>query len=206
MIKVEPFDAVNNTQQIYRKLLDCMARPGKVNSIEPYLVQDDHESLFSKPLLSLAYTLVDREVSFHVISDLKEKAEQYIYWQTFSQAAELREAHYVFIGKQLSDSEIQSVMNEVKAGTLEDPHLSATILIQVNTLTDSPGDGMKLKLTGPGIQGTRYVYADGLPSAWITERKKINSEFPMGVDMILTTSSGEIMAIPRTTVIEREEI
>ena len=206
MTKVEPFDAVNHTQQIYRKLLDCMARPGKVNSIEPYLVQDDHESLFSKPLLSLAYTLVDREVSFHVISDLKEKAEQYIYWQTFSQAAELHEAHYVFIGKQLSDSEIQSVMNEVKAGTLEDPHLSATILIQVNTLTDSPGDGMKLKLTGPGIQGTREVYADGMSSGWITERKKINSEFPLGVDMILTTSSGEIMAIPRTTLIEKEEI
>lgn len=206
MTKVELFDAVNHTQQIYRKLLDCMARPGKVNSIEPYLVQEDHESLFSKPLLSLAYTLVDREVSFHVISDLKEKAEQYIYWQTFSQAAELHEAHYVFIGKQLSDSEIQSVMNEVKAGTLEDPHLSATILIQVNTLTDSPGDGMKLKLTGPGIQGTREVYADGMPSAWIAERKKINREFPLGVDMILTTSSGEIMAIPRTTLIEKEEI
>jgi alpha-D-ribose 1-methylphosphonate 5-triphosphate synthase subunit PhnH len=206
MTKVEPFDAVYDTQQIYRKLLDCMARPGKVNSIEPYLVQDDHESLFSKPLLSLAFTLVDREVSFHVISDLKEKAEQYIYWQTFSKAAELHEAHYVFIGKQLSDSEIQSVMNEVKAGTLEDPHLSATILIQVNTLTDSPGDGMKLKLTGPGIQGTREVYADGMPSAWIAERKKINSEYPLGVDMILTTSSGEIMAIPRTTLIVREEI
>lgn len=206
MTKVELFDAVNHTQQIYRKLLDCMARPGKVNSIEPYLVQEDHESLFPKPLLSLAYTLVDREVSFHVISDLKEKAEQYIYWQTFSQAAELHEAHYVFIGKQLGDSEIQSVMNEVKAGTLEDPHLSATILIQVNTLTDSPGDGMKLKLTGPGIQGTREVYADGMPSAWIAERKKRNSEFPLGVDMILTTSSGEIMAIPRTTLIEKEEI
>lgn len=207
MTKVDlMFDAVHDTQQIYRKLLDCMARPGKLNSIEPFIQTLEHGDLFSKPLLSLAYTLVDREVSFHVISDKKEKIRKYIHWQTFSPYGELHEADYVFIGKQLDNNEIRGLMNEVKVGTLEDPHLSATILIAVNALSEVPGDGWKLRLSGPGIQSVREVYADGLPFVWIEERNKLNSEFPLGIDMILTTDTGEMMAIPRTTVIESEGI
>lgn len=207
MTKVDlMFDDVHDTQQIYRKLLDCMARPGKLNSIEPFVQSLEHGDLLPKPLLSLAYTLVDREVSFHVISDQTENIQKYIHWQTFSPYADLHEADYVFIGKQLCNDEIGDLMKRLMIGTLEDPHLSATILIAVNALTEGPGDGVKLRISGPGIQGVKEVYADGLPIAWIEERNKLNSEFPLGIDMILTTDTGEMMAIPRTTMIESEAI
>ncbi len=207
MTKVDlMFNDVHDTQQIYRKLLDCMARPGKLNSIEPFVQSLEHGDLLPKPLLSLAYTLVDREVSFHVISDQTENIQKYIHWQTFSPYADLHEADYVFIGKQLCNDEIGDLMKRLMIGTLEDPHLSATILIAVNALTEGPGDGVKLRISGPGIQGVKEVYADGLPIAWIEERNKLNSEFPLGIDMILTTDTGEMMAIPRTTMIESEAI
>lgn len=207
MTKVDlMFDAVHDTQQIYRKLLDCMARPGKLNSIEPFVQSLEHGDLFPKPLLSLAYTLVDREVSFHVISDQTENIQKNIHWQTFSPYADLHEADYVFIGKQLSNDEIGELMKKLMIGTLEDPHISATVLIAVNALAEVPGDGWKLRLTGPGIQGVKDIYIDGLPCAWIAERNKLTSEFPLGIDMILTTDTGDMIAIPRTTVIESEAV
>lgn len=207
MTKVEElaFDIVHHTQEIYRKVLDCMARPGKINGIQNSLIGIEDLPQISKPLLGLAYTLLDREVNFRVITDGCHKIETYMTRKTYSLPAYQNDVDYLFIETTLTDEEIIHVMDEVKIGTLEDPHLSTTILMKVDSLSSSYLEtGQRLTLKGPGIQTEKTIYISGLSAKWLLERKRINHEFPLGIDMILVDKNGSVVAFPRTTIIESE--
>ncbi|MGM0875827.1 MAG: phosphonate C-P lyase system protein PhnH [Bacillota bacterium] len=196
----EKFDMIHGTQQIYRKLLDCMARPGKVQNIynSIYMVEDIHG--FSPALIGIAFTLIDREVNFHVIANQRIEVAQYLKWKTFSKHEDITNAPYILIQNQLEDHEINELMMQVNRGTLEDPHSSATIILNVKSFSE----GKNLQFSGPGISGKRDCSIEGLSNAWIVERELANKEYPMGVDFILTTETGDMIAIPRTTLIESE--
>jgi alpha-D-ribose 1-methylphosphonate 5-triphosphate synthase subunit PhnH len=200
MTKVDKktFDMVHGTQEIYRKLLDCMARPGKTQSISDSIHMIEPVHGFSHGLVAVAYTLIDREANFHVISDQQDEVIQYLHWKTFSHHEEAEQAPYIFIQEQLEEQEIHELMNKVNHGTLEDPHSSATLIINVKSFTN----GLKMKLSGPGINGNKECYVAGLSLRWLVERELKNKEYPLGVDLILVAESGEVMAIPRTTLIE----
>ncbi|MBM7573304.1 phosphonate C-P lyase system protein PhnH [Aquibacillus albus] len=207
MIKADynVFDTTHDTQYIYRKLLDCMARPGKIQSIQSVTrkLNDFPDGLST--LLAIALTLVDREVSYHLISDQSNRVHNYLKWKTFSEQASIENTDYLFINQNLGEDKIYQLMSLVKKGTLEDPHQSATIILHVDELSIDQNKRQAFHLSGPGINGVTTCYVKGLPIAWIKQRQIINSEYPIGVDFILTTTAGEIMAIPRTTVIERKE-
>lgn len=204
--KEQLFDRVHDTQEIYRHLLDCMARPGKIKSIEKNVGEIEVVQGISQSLLGLAYTLVDREVSFHVISANQAMVAKHLNRKTFSPAVRLHDADFLLIEKDLSNEEIQGVMDGVRIGTLEDPHLSTTLLITVDRLSEEEECGIKLRLKGPGIQHEKTMYLDGLSVQWLMERKRVNQEFPLGIDMILATKSGQVMALPRTTIVESEGV
>jgi alpha-D-ribose 1-methylphosphonate 5-triphosphate synthase subunit PhnH len=206
MIKADEktFDLVHDTQEIYRNILDCMARPGKINSIEKSTAGIEEVSGISQALLGLAYTLVDREVSFHVISTNDKTIEKHIHRKTYSLSSSRNDVDYLFIEQALSKEEIENVMGQVRFGTLEDPHLSTTILFTVDGLSKTNETGKKLKLKGPGIESQETIFISGLPPEWLFEREKVNKEYPLGVDMIMVTKSGDVVAFPRTTIIESE--
>lgn len=199
------FDIVHGTQAIYRKLLDGMARPGKINFIAPIISSVEQVEDFPPALLGLAYTLVDREASFTVLSNQKEEIEKHIHWKTLSPAVAVTEAEYVFIDQALEKEAIEQVMGSLRTGTLENPHESTTLLLAVESFSEEAVTGQKLTLRGPGIQHSHEIHVTGFSIDWLVERKRINSEFPIGIDMILVSRAGEVLAIPRTTVIEWEE-
>ncbi|MGG3624294.1 phosphonate C-P lyase system protein PhnH [Bacillus gobiensis] len=203
--KDSSFDMVHDTQAIYRKLLDGMARPGKINSIAPIISRVEQIADFPTALLGLAYTLVDREASFAVLSVPKEEIEKHIHWKTLSPIVAADAADYVFINHALEKEEIQQVMGSLRTGTLENPHESATLLLAVESFSEEAVKGQKLILRGPGIQHSCEIHITGFSIDWLEERKRINGEFPIGIDMILVSRAGEVLAIPRTTVIEWEE-
>lgn len=203
MTKVN-FDIVHNTQTIYRKLLDCMARPGKVENIFDVTKSLDNESRISPMLEALALTLIDREVSYAFLPNLDTAGKRYIQWKTFSVEQSISEADYIFIQGLLPDEEISQVMKQVKRGTLADPHVSATLIICVKEISKMAEVGRKLSLEGPGIKDKTTIHVAGLSATWINERKEVNKEFPIGVDMIFVTEMGDMIAIPRTTRIESE--
>lgn len=207
MTKVEQtFDVIHGTQKIFRKLLDCMSRPGKIETIQETIVNLNPEQGISQGLLGIAFTLVDREASYHIISSDSEKASQYVKWATFSHEATLENADYIFIGKSLGEQEIIEVMRQVKTGTLTDPHQSATLIIHVDQLLPHTGSGLSLQLRGPGIKDQQSVSIKGLSPLWFDERQLTNKEYPIGVDFIFVSSLEEIMAIPRTTKVEWEDL
>ena len=63
------FDMVHDVQKIYRKLLNCMARPGVVANISQESNKLNIASGLSNSLLALTFTVCDAEVSFNILGE-----------------------------------------------------------------------------------------------------------------------------------------
>jgi alpha-D-ribose 1-methylphosphonate 5-triphosphate synthase subunit PhnH len=205
-VNLETFDMVHDTQQIFRKLLDCMSRPGKIQSISEEIASINELEGFASALQGIAFTLIDREVNFHVLSNHAETITRSLEWKTYSKESPIQDADYIFITNPEEVENITEMMQQVKKGTLLDPHDSATVVLCVKEVTKIPTATGKIMMSGPGIASEQTVYIEGLQARWIEERNKATKEFPLGIDIILTTRDGDMMAIPRTTLLESEEL
>lgn len=92
------------------------------------------------------------------------------------------------------------------SGSHWSPEKGAMLVQRVGSLASveaaaAPGDW---RLTGPGVpqQAPRLVRVTGLPEAWLTHRRALVADYPAGVDCLLITDEGELVALSRTTVIE----
>jgi alpha-D-ribose 1-methylphosphonate 5-triphosphate synthase subunit PhnH len=77
------------------------------------------------------------------------------------------------------------------------PDRSATLIVQVDSLTEGSGTTW----TGPGIDGSRQVRIAGLPNGF-WEQWALNHElYPRGVDVIFA-SAGSVIGLPRSVRVE----
>lgn len=191
-------DRVHDTQEVFRMTLDCMAKPGVIQE----MVYVSEQPVHCSPALFLqAITLLDGEVTFHIIGQNSSFIENYFSSITFSKVAPIEEANYLFILKDVDAETIQMVIQKANIGTLENPHQSATILLEVTRLSND----QQLKLTGPGIQEMNFVQITE-SDQWILQRAKRNQAYPLGLDFILIDEDARLMCIPRTTRIEKMEV
>lgn len=82
-------------------------------------------------------------------------------------------------------------------GSDQYPDRSATVLIQVPSLTDGP----TWRLSGPGIRDHAHLSPAGLPAdfpRWLADN---HAGFPLGID-ILFTCGDRLTALPRSTRLE----
>jgi alpha-D-ribose 1-methylphosphonate 5-triphosphate synthase subunit PhnH len=89
------------------------------------------------------------------------------------------------------------LLGSLALGTDEEPHRSATLVVQVAAL-DSEGAGWRL--SGPGIETERRLRVLGLPDGFAEQWAANRAAFPRGVDMVFCAGR-EIAALPRTTAI-----
>lgn len=194
-------DVVHDTQMGYRTILHCMSRPGTIENVREIAdkVTMPIECLPATFVTSL--TLLDREVTFTVVGGDTQKIKELFIAYTMATSASLQTADYVFITKQASEEQISSVFQNVKTGTLINPQQSATIILEAEYLS-SAGN---LVLTGPGIEAVEEV-SIGNYDHWLEARNNVNSEYPLGVDMILLDELAHVMCLPRTTVTKIREV
>jgi alpha-D-ribose 1-methylphosphonate 5-triphosphate synthase subunit PhnH len=83
-------------------------------------------------------------------------------------------------------------------GTMEYPDRSATLWIQVPTLTE----GRARVVSGPGIEHERTMRIGGLPHNFDAQWREHTAAFPLGVDIVFCCGN-EIVGLPRTTIIGR---
>ena len=202
-VNLSTFDFVHDIQSIYRHLLDAMARPGKIVNIKHACRKTAPPSSFSKTMAGLAFTLLDTEVHFFVDADEPLSAVEFLRKNTYSHFTSVDRADFLFIDRLLQTREIEELMRRVKKGTLQNPHQSATIFISVDEL--GKGRGIRYVLKGPGIRSENELFVVGLDRKWISERKRVNDEYPMGVDIVLVTPQGDLVALPRTTSLKEGE-
>lgn len=185
------FDYVHDIQSTYRKVLECFSYPGRILSLKEELQDYEGEEGSFCGTQAFMRMLLDSDVSFHIV-DNKEVGNK-ISQITYSKQKALGEADYVFLLAN-ENHMLDKVIEAVKLGTLQNPHLGATIVVECEHI----GNKEELVLNGPGIKSQNYVSFE-MGDAWITARNEKNREYPLGVDMVFIDKENRLVALPRTT-------
>ena len=189
-------DPVHDLQAVFRKILNVMSRPGTVLDLSREAGLLDLELPLNKGLMLVALALLDAETSFALSSGDSYLQSKAISQMTYAKTAVLGEADFIFVP---SGADAAKAIAAAKSGTLVDPHLGATIVIEVPSV-DEKG---VLQLSGPGIESTAR-FGVGLDHGWLAARGAKNIEFPLGVDLIFVDERLHLCALPRTTLVRQE--
>lgn len=182
----------HSTQQTFRKVLEALSFPGKINVIDE--CPSDMSPLVSQTAL-ICLTLLDSEVTFHVAEE-SNLISNTVHAYTGSHRTVADNADFIILPLLTSNEEVLYKLNSAKIGDLVRPHKSATIIFEVESLTC----GHQYVLKGPGIKGAIGINCSVNPEI-IKKRNEINSEYPLGIDMILIDIQGNVVGLPRTTQI-----
>jgi alpha-D-ribose 1-methylphosphonate 5-triphosphate synthase subunit PhnH len=202
MVRETAYDEVFDAQKHFRSMLDCMARPGKINRLDPVdLTPPDG---LNRASVLVAFAVLDANTTFHVVN-MDRGESSYLAANTDSVRAGVEDAAFLFA----NGSEPPEILESANCGTLTYPDTAATLVLQVETIVRTPlSGGLKLTLEGPGIDGRTELFVRGLNPDVLLALEARNAEFPMGLDAFLTFSETDgtpcVMALPRTTKVAWE--
>ena len=195
MIRETTYDAVFDAQTHFRLIMDSMARPGKLNVLNGIAI-DPPESL-NPAAAFIGLALLNGDVSFYAAHNPNAIADYFIS-NTATQPAPADEADFLF----LAGTDSPDALIDAKIGTLTYPDTSATAIIAVTAIHPEPQTGvlpeLALTVQGPGVNGQKTVYVQGLNPNLLTALRHKNAEYPLGIDAILTDPQGRICCLPRS--------
>ena len=177
-------DPVLEAQASFRAVLDAMARPGRIQRIAGPAAPG-----LGRAAAALLLTLADAETP--VWLEDPAAAE----WARFPAGCPLVEdaaaAMFVFAHR------APPALAALAQGSEEEPHRSATLVLEVAALDAAPG----WRLTGPGIEREHMLRVAGAPDDLLAQIAANRARFPRGVDVVLTCGDA-LVALPRTTRVE----
>ncbi|WP_425648066.1 phosphonate C-P lyase system protein PhnH [Agrobacterium leguminum] len=188
-------DAVFDSQRIFKKLMDGMARPGTPQTIETAVAPP---SPLAPATGAVLLALCDHDTPVWLSGALrKTTVPGWIGFHTGAVPTEEKSAaHFAVIE---AGSAIAS-FGLFAQGSQEYPDRSTTLIIELPDL-----DGAReLLLSGPGIRHVNIISPTGLPDIFPRLWAENNAIFPRGVDVILT-SADRFVCLPRTTRIQPVE-
>ena len=189
-------DPVLHSQSVFRSVLDAMANPGRVISLNTPLPAT-HTAL-PQGLAMILLTLADYETPVFLDHGFDtELCRQWIVFHTGAAlATDSKQSRFAV----LSTENALLPLDAFDLGDARYPDRSCTLLIACPSLTGGPD----ITLTGPGIETTRTIAPQGLSESFCTQLQDNHSLFPLGVDIILCAET-EILALPRTTLCRRKD-
>lgn len=194
-------DQIHDLQQVYRKLLHSMARPGTISSIQPQTAKVEYHIPCNRATLLSAMALLDAETTFYVLPQQASGFIERISEYTSARCAPIKEADFIIVLGECSEEEILQAMAHCKIGNLLDPQLSATWIIESKDLSESG----ELLLSGPGIQSAAPL-GIGMPATFWQARNNRVKEYPLGIDLIFADDDSRIACLPRTTSVIALEV
>ncbi|MFD2115806.1 phosphonate C-P lyase system protein PhnH [Paenibacillus yanchengensis] len=194
------FDLVHDMQTSYRKVIDSMSRPGLITNLCEEADKWDGDFPCFPATLTIARLLLDSEVSFKVFTEKEADLNNLFNQLTFSKAAETDQADYIFVLQDARHGDLRNAIEKAKNGSLNDPHHSATIVIETGGIS---GEN-ELKLMGPGIKGENFVKVQ-TSLDWMDIREERNAEYPLGIDLIFVDVDHHLLCLPRTVRVMKEE-
>lgn len=183
-------DPVFDAQAVFARVLDAMARPGRIVDLggrcHPPAPLSPSQGAF-------VACLADGDTPIHV-EDATPELED---WLAFQTGAPLVSRQIASIG--ILKRFDRSAMETLALGTLSYPDRSATVLVEVGSLET----GERFRLEGPGVEGTRGIAIAGLGHDFIESRHRNHALFPCGLDLVLTCGS-RLMALPRSAIVSKD--
>lgn len=182
-------DTVTESQAVFRHLLEAMARPGTVQTVEIDLEGPDTLDLAAT---AIALALVDFETPLYLAPELStDAAETYLKFHCGTRiTGDTAEAAFAILDKAPEN------LTGFDTGTDEYPENGATLIIQIDTLEA----GGPLVLKGPGIKDEAHLDLPDVPAAFWSARATQQRYFPRGIDLVFV-SGASMVAIPRTTTV-----
>ena len=196
---------VHDIQSVYRKVLNAMAKPGVIENLQKEADKVDIDINCYKSTFLIMMMLLDREVSFNVVSEMSIDVSSLISQITYAKVKPLEEADYIFVLDDFCDEDLDIVIKKAKIGDLVDPNNSATIIAEFKCLDNDNNEANILNFKGPGIKNLNEVKISG-ETRWIKERSLKNEEYPLGIDLIYVDEKNNVICIPRTTSINESEV
>jgi alpha-D-ribose 1-methylphosphonate 5-triphosphate synthase subunit PhnH len=195
------------SQQVFRRLLDAMARPGSVQAMPldvlAQMTPADGQDPAGAAMRAVLLTLLDGDTSLHVGAGLAPgRLAGYLQFHS---------------GVTLVDTPAQAEFTAITAahaspallaslpwGSDEAPQGAATLVLRVPDMGATQRDGVRscrLILRGPGVRGSIELAVAGVPAEFWRARQAMASDYPRGVDLLLVTERS-VAAIPRSTRVE----
>src|SRR5215468_1039652 len=189
-------DPVSADQAVFRAVMDAMAHPGTI-------VDTGELAQAPQPLglaaAAVALTLLDYETSVWLDPALAQSPD-IAAWLRFHTGAPLtddpRQAAFGII----ADPPWMPQFEEFSQGSMEYPDRAATLVLQVNRLSDNGG----FCLSGPGIKGSRALQAAPLPADFVMRMRANRALFPRGLDIIFASDT-TLAALPRSVHVAMEQ-
>ena len=199
------FNYAYDSQKVFRCLMESFTFPGKIVRMPRIALTPPQPELIY--VMEVLLTLLDIEVSFNVCGCESEKVEgvrQYIHINTGSSHVGFEEANYVLYLNAYSQGKI----NQVRQGSLETPHHSATLFYSVRNLSEdisSKGNGkVNLSLRGPGIKDKKHITFEGIKPLEVDDWIENRRDYPLGADIYLISNDGCLCGLPRSVKIFKE--
>lgn len=180
-------DPVLDAQRCFRALLEAMSRPGRVQTLA---VELEPPPPLGRAAAAALLSLADADTP--VWTDAGAEAAD---WLRFHAGCPLVAAPGD--ASFLLACSAPPPLGRLQTGTEEEPHRSATLILQVAELEEGQG----WRLTGPGIESAHQLRVQGLPEGFLTAWAANHARFPRGVDVVLC-AGGRLAALPRSTRIE----
>ena len=178
-------EPVSGAQSCFRLLLDAMARPGQVHTVSGV----EAPAPLCNAAAAVALTLVDHETPLW----LDPGAEAARAWIAFHTGAPVTDDPARAVFALALSLHVMAVWSGVSIGTDETPETSATVVLQVGSLTS----GTPFVLEGPGLREPAIMLIDGLPPDFAANWRHNHALFPRGFDLILCAGE-QVAALPRS--------
>lgn len=175
----------------FRNVLQAFARPGTVYPL--------HESISDRQgaLDLLAACILDPECSIGANGPELEPVVSRIVRRTGCLQVVPSLADFVLVG-----SGTRGDLANLCDGEPDYPDKGSTLVYFVQELYSSGGDS---HWNGPGILGSISPRIEGLDDGELDALREANSGYPLGFDALFIDTEGHIMAMPRSTRIERRD-
>jgi alpha-D-ribose 1-methylphosphonate 5-triphosphate synthase subunit PhnH len=184
------------SQAVFRSVMDAMARPGKIFVTDGLAQAPPPLGLAAA---AVALTLLDYETPVWLDSALAQ-APDVAGWFRFHSGAPLTDdpqrAAFAFI----ADPQHMPEFGAFAQGSMEYPDRAATLVLQVARLSGDEG----LCLSGPGIKGSRALFASPLPADFAARLRANRALFPRGIDIVLAADRS-LAALPRSVHVATEQ-
>ena len=190
-------DPVHHAQQVFRLVLDAMARPGRVMALDPKVVTPPAGLGAAAAAVLLTVADADVRVWLHTTCDAGPLAAWLRFHTGARVVASASEADWLVLPATEANAAVWSLAH---AGTDEAPHTAATVLVDAPAFDHGP----RLTLRGPGIEHTHTLQVGGVDTGFWLDRIAREPDFPRGADLVVTAGH-RVAALPRSTRITLED-
>ena len=188
-------DPAIDAAQVFRTLLEAMARPGR---IQPLPIALAAPPTLGSEAAQLCLTFCDLDTPLWIDPSYggEESAAYLRFHAGCPIVSAIEDAAFLLV----APANVPQALQRCRIGTAEYPDRSATLIVPLESMSDRGG----VRLAGPGIKTEHRLAIMPEPHDFWPALIANQQRFPLGADCFLVAPS-QVVGIPRSTSIERTE-